>query len=130
MLGLILASSLPLTYIAFKCGLNPYMLSACLAATMFFNAMARVIFCRWQLKMSVMYWVKSVLLPVMVVSFLGYGIAYSVRYVMPASLMRVGVVSCVSATAVLIGGWYVIFSKEERDFVMRLLRKVKGVICR
>lgn len=129
-LGLILASSLPLTYIAFKCGLNPYMLSACLAATMFFNAMARVFFCRWQLKMSVMYWVKSVLLPVMVVSFLGYGIAYSVRYVMPASLIRVVVVSCVSATAVLIGGWYVIFSKEERDFVMRLIRKVKGVICR
>ena len=97
---------------------------------MFFNAMARVIFCRWQLKMSVRYWARSVLLPVMIVSALGYGIAYSVRYVMPASLIRVIVVSCVSATAVLIGGWYVIFSKEERDFVMRLLRKVKGVICR
>lgn len=124
-LGLILVAALPLSYLCFRNGLAPYSLSVCLGATMFGNALARVAFCWWQLKMSMVKWLVSVALPIIFVSALSYAIACGVRELMTPSLLRVLIVSSVSLVVVLGFGWVMIFSVEERRFVGGFITKIK-----
>lgn len=129
-LGLILVAALPLSYLCFRNGLAPYSLSVCLGATMFGNALARVAFCWWQLKMSMVKWLVSVALPIIFVSALSYAIACGVRELMMPSFLRVLIVSFVSLVVVLGFGWVMIFSVEERRFVGGFITKIKERVGR
>lgn len=125
-LGLTLVSALPLTYLCFANGKEPYALAICLAATMFGNALGRVAFCRWQLRMSVMGWFKSVALPVLSVSALGYLAAFYIRGLLSPGIVRILAVSFASFVILTVVGWYVILTKDERKFVIDSFSKLKG----
>ena len=127
-LGLILVSSLPLSWLCFTAGRSPYYLSICLAVTMFANSIARVLFCRWQLKMSALYWVRFVFLPVVIVAMCGYMLAGFIRDMMKPNILRVVLVSCSSALFVVLAGWFGILSFEERCFVGRFVNKLKEMV--
>ena len=123
-LGLVLVFALPSAYVCFKFGCSPYYLSICLAATMFCNAIARVLFCSWQLKMSFRTWIKSVFVPVALVSASAYALAVLIRNQIAPSVLRVSFVSMVSLLFVIIAGWFAIFTEAERSFVVSLAAKV------
>lgn len=129
-LGLILVSALPLSYFCFVNGLTPYSLSACLAATMFANAIGRVAYCRWQLRMSIIHWVKSVVFPVLSVSIVGYALACYVRSMFVPSACRVMLVSLISLVFVSSLGWFVVLSRNERRFIARFADKIKKRIVK
>ena len=129
-LGLILVSALPLSYFCFVNGLTPYSLSACLAATMFANAIGRVAYCRWQLRMSIIHWVKSVVFPVLSVSIVGYALACYVRSMFVPSACRVMLVSLISLVFVSSLGWFVVLSRDERRFIARFADKIKKRIVK
>lgn len=129
-LGLILVSALPLTHICFLRGLTPYSLSMCLAATMFVNALGRVAFCQWQLGMSMFGWFKSVAMPVIAVSAVGYAVACGVRGLMDLCLVRVFAVSLASLAVILTLGWGIVLSQDERRFFLRFWEKMKDRVCK
>ena len=127
-LGVILLSSLPLTYVCFRLGLSPYSLSMSLAITMLANSFARVLFCRWQLKMPVLPWFKSVFAPVLIVSVVGYLAGYFFKELFNPGVGRVIGISSLEVLFVIITGWHVILSQAEKTFAINFLKRLKGIV--
>ena len=124
LLGLILLSALPLSYVCFRLGASPWIFAANLAGTMFLNSFARVLFCRWQLGMSISKWIMSVLLPIGILSLLSVSFAALPRLFVPAGFGRIMLVGLFSAALIPFLGWKLVFEADERDFMRKLSYQV------
>ena len=124
--GILLMSSLPISYIFFHLGYPPYYLAISLCFTWGMYSVARVVFCRWQLGVSMRNWVFKVALPVIVLSVLAYLFGSIWKQYLASSFLRVVLVTCTTSIVILFVGPLLVLSKSERKMMAEGFAKVKG----
>ena len=91
-------------------------------------AFNRVYWARRLADMSVMYWLRCVLLPLVIVSALGLTIGYLPRLFLPASFWRVCVTTLFVEATILPISWFFVLDAGEKEFILAKLRPmVKGL---
>ena len=87
-------------------------------------AWGRLFFARRLVALSIRHWIFRIALPVAVVVVPSALAAWSIRYLMPvSSLSRVAATTVVSAFVLLPLSWFLVLSAQEREFVLRRIRK-------
>ena len=128
-LGTFLILSLPLAYLMIKCGGGVLSIGYANLITIALCAWGRVFFAR-RFNISVISWVKEVLIPVTLVYILSSLIGYLPHVFLGESIKRIILTLLISETALIWLSWFIILKKEERGYIKKkatfFLRKVYG----
>ena len=85
----------------------------------------RVIFARYLVCMPILYFVKRVFTPLIVLSTLSYLGAYLVAMSFAPSFLRVCLTTAFSLGVMGVMGWSIALDVEERNYVLAAFAKVK-----
>jgi len=131
-LGTILLSAFPATWLLFEYGINPVALVYSLCGTMLLNSFARIWFCRWQLGMSFWSWIRMVVMPVASVFCLSAaGSLLIVSYCSP-TVYRVLITGAVSFCLICLSGWFMLLTQQEQMICKHIFyisfKKLKAIL--
>ena len=90
----------------------------------FVLTITRVLFARLQLRLSIVAWLKSVVLPTFVVSCTSGIVGYCVFGVLSESILRTAIISGSTLITSMSTGWFLVCSDPERRYVKSLLAQV------
>lgn len=121
--GTLLLLALPFSYLCFKIGLEAYWLSICLCVSMAFYSCARMVFCKWQLGVSIVSWLRNVVCPVVVIVFASSLVGLFVSYNMESSFVRVVVSSISCALVAILMGQRYLLTPEERIKISAVFKR-------
>ena len=129
-LGSILLLSLPLAWIFCAMGCNVYYVCVALLLTMAASAWGRVLFARKLVGMSVVYWLKSIMLPIFVVSAIALLAGLVPVMLQTPSFTRIVITTIVCEVVFLPLVWLFILDDSERVFIkdrlFAVLRRIRG----
>ena len=98
--------------------------------TMFLVSMGRLFFAKKLLKISIMQWIRTVLLPLTILLILVYTIAYMITVYIEKSFFRLCLTSVVSFLTTFVFGWLIVFEISERKYILSGFNKLKVKIFR
>ncbi len=126
--GLTLLSALPFGYILFKSEFAPSYMGLSLFVTISAYCVGRLIFCKVLLGLSVNVWVKSVFVPLLIVSALSLSFGFCSRVYLEDGFLRLLVTSSLSVGSLCVSSWFLILDVVERkfsqDFLVRIWARV------
>ena len=123
-LGGSLIVSFPLAWFFVAMGWGIYSMCWAMLAMTMVMAWGRLFFARRLVALSIRHWIFRIALPVAVVVVPSALAAWSIRYLMPvSSLSRVAATTVVSEFVLLPLSWFLVLSAQEREFVLRRIRK-------
>lgn len=121
--GTLLLLALPFSYLCFRLGLKPYWLSLCLCLSMALYACARIGFCKWQLGVSILGWMRDIVCPDVVIVLVSALVGWYARLQIPSSFCRVVLVSLLcGVTTLLLGARFLLTGDERRQVVVKIRR--------
>jgi len=120
-LGTILLLAFPITWMSYRSGIGPVALAYSLCGTMVLNTLARIWFCRWQLKMSFRAWLRSVVIPVTCVFCLSSFACYLIVSFMPQTVYRVLITGFMSFVFTCVSGWFLLLTRQEHSILKQML---------
>ena len=122
--------TLPIAVGLIYLGVGPYAVGWSMVATMGFNALGRAWFARHLVNMSVRHWIRSVVIPILIITLLSAGIGYVPRFFMSASVWRVLVTTVFVEVTLLPLVWFIALDCGERQYVgerfVKIVDRIKG----
>ena len=125
MLGGLLILTLPLAWIFVSVGMGVYSVGYALVIMTVFSAWGRTWFARSLVGMSLRYWLYNIILPVLAVTIVSAIFASLTRVLMQPSFVRLCVTTIASEFLFLPLSWLYVLDDNERNFVMRKIKKSK-----
>lgn len=122
--SLILTLPLAWMFVALKWGVCS--VGWAMIATMLICAWGRVWFARSIVGMSAHYWLRRIMLPVVLLLFACLVAGYLPRLMLPAGILRIGMTTAMVEAALLPFAFFVVLDAGERQFVIAKIRKVVG----
>lgn len=124
--GGMLVSIFPLTWIAFQLGLSP--VSAYVICVLVFFAMifARILIVKDMIHMSGWAYVNNVLLKALYVTVISLVLPVTICLLQPSSIWRLIEICVVSVVCTLSAIYYVGMNKEEQNYIVGMLKKKFG----
>lgn len=116
-LGTSLIMTLPIAWTLILLGVGPYAVGWAMVLTMIFCVFGRVWFARSLVRMSSVYWVKRVIIPIAVLTIAAGAIGLVPRCFMDASFLRVCLTTVHVELALLSLSWLLVLDDSEREFI-------------
>lgn len=113
--------TVPLAIVAGFLWHNVYMVMTMVLIMEVLNSIGRIVFARMLAGTSVRDWIKSVFVPAAIVIGVSGGIGWLPRLAMSESFLRVCVTTTFCEIVFLPLMWFVLFSNEEREFMVEKL---------
>ena len=107
----------PLAWLFCWVGFGVYSVAVALLISMFSCSAWRIWFARGLVSMSSWYWIKRILIPVVLCALISAVIGWMPRLFMPPSLYRIVVAGLVSDVILLALAWLVLLDGDEREFL-------------
>lgn len=122
--SLILTLPLAWIFVALKWGVCS--VGWAMIATMLVCAWGRVWFARSIVGMSARYWLRRIMLPVVVLLLVCFAVGCLPRLILSAGVLRLGVTTVMVEAVLLPLAFFVVLDAGERQFVLVKIRKVLG----
>ncbi len=98
--------------------------------TMLICAVGRVWFARSIVGMSGRYWLRAIILPLLILLVLSLAISYLPHLILPAGICRIGVTTFVCEAVLAFLTWKFVLDVSERSFVRSKLVQLKEKFVR
>ena len=125
--GLLRALVIPLALIPAYCGWGPIAATLALPVSVIFVDIGDVVLARGRVGMSVRYWLKSVVLPIVVMIVVVLVIGWTPQFYLPPSFWRIVYTTFLVMATALPCGWFVVLSKQERCWLRHRICKRIGM---
>lgn len=123
-LGSILVFTLPLAWLFLKVGYPPPSVGFAFVITMFLVSLGRVFWGRYLLEMPIKKWIVEVFTPCVVVGVITLIPVLIITWWQPQSFIRFFIVSFVSVSVTVLGGWFIALNTIEKSFFIRNASKL------
>lgn len=126
--GLLRASVLPLAILPAWIGLGPAVTSVALPLSVVIVVVGDVILAKSRVGLDGTYWLRSVVVPLIIVVATGVGVGCLPRFFMEPSFARLCATTCLILVSLIPLSWSCVLAKEEREFVQaKILSRFKRV---
>lgn len=122
--GTLLVSAVPLMWLLFKLGVGPVSVGYALFITMAIYCASRIIFAKRLTGFEFTPWVKEILLPLFLIILLTLVVGETLKYNFEGGFIRLMGISIAVTLSTLIASWLVLFSNDERAYLLRLPRRL------
>lgn len=120
--GIGMMLSLPLAWLGCRAGFPPWSMFVCSALAIGGCAFARVLWSRVWVAMPLRQWFSGVLFPLLLVCLLTSAPILLVVELLPESFFRLMLTTVLSCVLCGIWGWCLIFSAQERDYLLNIAK--------
>jgi Na+-driven multidrug efflux pump len=130
-LGTILMLSFPIAWILIVCDFGVYSIGYAAIIATALCALGRVFFARSLVEMPIRYWAYHIILPLSILVAVSLSIGFLPRLFMPPHWLRI-IVSAILLEIAFAGlGWFIVFSTDEKAYVLSRGRQLyKSFIAR
>ena len=128
--GVIKLLVVPLAWMLLVAGMNVYAVGISFVGVMVAFSLSRAWLARSLASLSIVVWIKSVILPVVGLSTIAIGVGIGIQFVMPPSLARVFVTGGISELLILSLAWFLVLDDVERDFLATRFPMLNRWRCR
>lgn len=118
-----------ISWILILCGVGVHSVGIGMVSAIVILDLGRLAFAQHMLNMSMLYWLRTVAIPLIILCAVVLAVGYLPHFCLHASFGRVAVTTVVCEMVLLPLSWTIILDKDERDYVIsRFKRKFGKVI--
>jgi O-antigen/teichoic acid export membrane protein len=122
--GTILVAAIPVMWGLFHLGYGPAAVGYAFVATMLVYSWGRLWFCKRQLNLSPMIWVRQAAIPIALVVVCSSLMGTLCLQAVPPGFLRLCLTTAACGTTTAVMGWFVLLNAAERAFAAGLISKV------
>lgn len=132
-LGGVALSSLPLMFLFYYLNCGAYAIAYSLLISTTMCSVGRVIFAKYLVRMSISYWIKTILIPISITVILSLATGLVIKTSMPESLLRVAIIAIVTEVIFLALTWLFTLERYEKiiikEQILKQLRRFKIILA-